>query len=366
MRILIDASAAYLYRSTGIGAYAGEIEAALKEIPSDHDFYLFTGADIFSLKENIPIKASTCQDFWERAAANHNKKIENFDIYHNLHNGIGLCRGAKKTVITVHDMIPQILPQYSGKPYKEIFMKETPMAIHAADSVITVSQNSKNDIISLTKTAPEKVTVIYEAMKHHCKPLPAIMTANYLKSHYNIASPFFLYIGGFNKRKNVDGLLKAYAGAYRQFPGICPLVIVGKEGSRRKSLESLAEELSIRPYIRFVGYVPDGDLPFFYNQCKALIYPSFYEGFGLPPLEAAACGAAVITSSTSCLPEIMGEGALYANPRDSKALGNHMISLARDEKFRQIMASRALQRSKKFTYQRTAAQTIALYEKICR
>lgn len=366
MKILIDASAAYLYRSTGIGAYSGEMEATLRKSKSSHDFYIFTGTEIHSIKEKIPTKPTTYQDFWERAANNRNKEIGDFDIYHNLHNGIGMCRGAKKNVVTIHDMIPKILPQYCGMPYKETFLRETPMAIAAADSIITVSKNSKQDIISQTKTAPEKITVIYEAMKHHCKPLPSVMAENYLKSHYRISSPFFLYIGGFNKRKNVEGLLRAYADAYRHFPGICPLVIVGKEGSRRRKIESLAEDLSILPYVRFTGYIPDGDLPFFYTQCKALIYPSFYEGFGLPPLEAAACGAAIITSSTSCLPEIMGEGALYANPRDSKAISKHMIALAGDKELNQVMASRALRRSQNFTYQRTAEQTIALYEKICR
>lgn len=143
-------------------------------------------------------------------------------------------------------------------------------------------------------------------------------------------------------------------------------MIIGKEGSRRKKLEELAETLSISSFIRFPGYVPDYDLPFFYNQCRALIYPSFYEGFGLPPLEAAACRTAVVTSNRASLKEVMDDGALYADPSDPAALALHLYSLAADNQLRETMAQRAYKRSLAFSYKKTAEQTLHLYENICR
>ena len=162
------------------------------------------------------------------------------------------------------------------------------------------------------------------------------------------------------------GLIKAYAAVYRSFPYVCPLVVIGKEGNRREKLEELAETLSVTPFIRFPGYVPDCDLPFFYSQCLALIYPSFYEGFGLPPLEGAACGAAVIVSDRASLKEVMADAALYADPENGDALGTHLCRLLTDGAFRKDMAKKAYERSKAFSYQEAAKKTFSLYENICR
>ena len=366
MNILIDASASYFYRSTGIGAYATELIKALKELPIAEYISVFNGKTIRSILEKDPLTPATCCDFWERASQDQNDIAGGFDLCHNLHNGIGMKRGSRKTLVTIHDMIPFVLPRYCGSPYKEIFLQETPRAIASADHIITVSENSKKDILRFSDIPEERITVIGEAAKHHCRPLPEKMCADYLASRYGIKSPFFLYVGGFNRRKNLSGLLRGYAAVYRRFPRICPLVIVGKEGSRRKELENLAEELHILPYIRFCGFVPDGDLPFFYNQCEALIYPSFYEGFGLPPLEAAACGTAVITADNSSLKEIMADGAWYIRPDDPKDIGEKLLSLTKEDGLRRTMAKKAYQRSLCFTYQITAEQTAAIYENICR
>lgn len=366
MNILIDASAATFYRSTGIGAYAAELIKAIKDLPIAEHISVFNGETIRGIREEDPLPPATYCDFWERASQNRGNIAKDFDLYHNLHNGIGMKTGSKKTLVTIHDMIPFILPQYCGSPYKEIFLRETPQAIAAADHVITVSENSKRDILRFSDMDENRITVIGEAAKHHCRPLSKKMCADFLASRYSLKPPFFLYVGGFNRRKNVSGLLRGYAAVYRQFPRICPLVIVGKEGSRRRELEKLAEELRILPYVCFCGFVPDGDLPFFYNLCEALIYPSFYEGFGLPPLEAAACGTAVITADNSSLKEIMDDGALYIRADQPQDIGEKLLSLAKDDTLRRAMAKKAYQRSRCFTYQKTAEQTAAIYENICR
>lgn len=366
MNILIDASAAYFYRSTGIGAYATELIKALKDLPTAKYISVFNGETIRNILEEDLLTPATYCDFWERAAQNPKNIANGFDLYHNLHNGIGMKTGSKKTLITIHDMIPFVLPKYCGSPYREIFVHETPKAIAAADHIITVSENSKKDILRFSDTTEDHITVISEAAKHHCHPLPEKMCEDFLASRYKIKPPFFLYVGGFNRRKNVSGLLHGYAAVYRQFPRICPLVIIGKEGSRRSELEKLAEELRILPYIHFCGFVPDGELPFFYNTCRALIYPSFYEGFGLPPLEAAACGTAVITADNSSLKEILNDSALYIHAENPQDIGEKLLSLAKDNTLLHTMAKKAYERSLCFTYQKTAEQTAAIYKNICR
>lgn len=366
MKILIDASAATLYHSTGIGAYATELINALKDLPIAEHISVFNGNTIHSIFDEIPLTPTTCCNFWEIVASNKTDVAKNFDLYHNLHNGIGMKTGSKKTIVTIHDMIPLILPQYCGSPYKEIFLRESLQAIANTDHIITVSENSKQDILHFSNITEEKISVIGEAAKHHCRPLQKKMSIEFLRSRYHIKPPFFLYVGGFNHRKNVSGLLRGYATVYRQFPQIFPLVIVGKEGNRRRELEKLAEELSILPYIRFCGFIPDGELPFFYNLCKALIYPSFYEGFGLPPLEAAACGSAVITADNSSLKEIMADGALYIHADNPQNIGEVILSLAKDNDLCRTMEKKAYERSLCFSYKKTAEQTAAIYENICR
>ena len=366
MNILIDASASFFYHSTGIGAYATELVRGLTEIENDHTLSLFTGKRVFPAAEIDKSAQKTVCSFWQRTAKNKAEISGDFDLYHNLHNGIGMKEAGNKKIVTIHDMIPCILPEYCGSPYKELFLANTRQSAEAADAVITVSENSKNDILRFTDVQEERIHVIAEAPKGNCKPLPPKLTADYLFSRYHLRAPFFLYVGGFNERKNVAGLIKAYASICRDFPYVCPLVIIGKEGSRRKKLEELAETLSVTAFLRFPGYVPDHDLPFFYNQCQALIYPSFYEGFGLPPLEAAACQTAVVTSNRASLKEVMADGALYADPGNTAGLALHLYSLAADNHLRETMARRAYERSRAFSYTKTAQQTLALYEKICR
>lgn len=364
MNILIDAAASQTYHSTGIGAYAAELIRAIAETPAAKSIALLGENGIYPM-ENAPFGLTeTRNDFWEIIAKRERISDDELDIYHNLHNGIGMARNAKHNIVTIHDMIPFALPQFCGSPYRELFWEQTRASAEHADAVITVSEHSKKDILRFTEVPEDRIHVIHEAPKHRCNPLPETITKPYLRSRYGIRPPFFLYVGGFNGRKNVAGLIRGYAAVYRDFPKTTPLVIVGKEGHRRAELERLAEELSVKPYLRFPGYVPDGDLPFFYNLCEALIYPSFYEGFGLPPLEAAACGAAVIVSRRSSLPEIMGNAALYADTDED--IGKRIASLAADAELKNEMRTKAFARAAMFSYADTAKKTLAVYEKICR
>ena len=364
MNILIDAAASCLYHSTGIGAYATELIHTIKATKTNANITLCRNDRFFDLNDSLPRETKT--DFWELIHDNTDIKTGRFDLYHNLHNGIAMKHGAKKTVITIHDMIPYIMKEYCGSPYREMFLAETRKSAESADAVITVSQNSKRDILRFTNVSQEKIHVIYEAPKHICRPLPETMAAEYLRSRYDLKPPFFLYVGGLNRRKNIAGLIRGYALIRKELPKICPLVIAGKEGNRRAEAEQLAENLGVTPYLRFIGYLPDGDLPFFYSQCEALIYPSFYEGFGLPPLEAAACGAAVITSNRSSLPEIMVDAALYVDPYREEEIAHQIYAIATDPELKETMRKKAILRAADFSAEETVAQTLSVYEKLCR
>lgn len=363
MKICIDASAARFYRDTGIGAYVSELLYAFREGEYGSEIDVFDSEKVLPLKETSLFPGVTDTSFWETTRFPP-KDGKRYDIIHNPHNGIGT--GGTPALVTLHDVIPLISGEYCGSPYRELFLKEVPRAVADAPAVITVSENSKRDIMATLGVESERIFVIYEGPKHYCRPLPLALTENYLRSRYDLKRPFFLYAGGFNERKNVGGLLNAYAAVYRDFPVICPLIILGGRDRRRDKLETLRDDLGLRPYARFIGGVSEGELPFFYSAATALIYPSFYEGFGLPPLEAAACRTAVISADNSSLREVMADGALYGKAEDPLSFGEHMLRLLKDPTFCRNAEEKAFCRSAAFSFADTAKKTRAVYERCCR
>ncbi|MGI5874993.1 MAG: glycosyltransferase family 4 protein [Bacillota bacterium] len=364
MKILIDAAAAYFYRNTGIGAYGTELLAALNEM--DHGFRIdvFTGEDVLPLRAAVTLPGKTDRRFWERAAETRGD-IGGYDLCHNIQNGIGLRRTGARLIVTLHDMIPLVMPEFCGSPYRELFRAQSVPAAETADAVITVSRQSKRDILRFSAVREENIHVIYEGPKRRCQKGAKEEAAAFLRRRYGITEPFLLCTGGFNERKNAAGIVRACAAVRRRLP-TCSLVFTGGDSPRRRRVVSLAKRLFVDDMLRFPGDVPGEELPFFYRCCAALVYPSFYEGFGLPPLEAAACGAPSVLSRRGALPEIMGAAAVYADPNDAADIGEAMLRLVADRQFREETAERAFRRSAAFSFADTAAKTAALYENICR
>ncbi|MCI1944940.1 glycosyltransferase family 4 protein [Clostridium luticellarii] len=369
MKIAIDARGINWYKGTGIGTYTEKI---LKFIIRDHmeNFYdiYWSGSNYKNFMQNNTkiIMASRRQHrFFEQYYFPEHLKRETVDIYHIPQNGIGISENIRcKKVVTIHDLIPYVLPETVGKGYLEKFLKEMPDIINLSDGIITVSDCSKKDIIKFFPMAEDKIFVTPLAADEKYRPLEKDICKYKVKTEYNIENPFILYIGGFSPRKNVSSLINAFSRVHKNLDRNYDLIIVGSNKDELDMLKNLSLNLNIIKNIKFTGFVEEKMLPILYNACDAFIYPSLYEGFGLPPLEAMSCGTPVITSDISSIPEVVENGGILINPFDIKSLMYSMEALLNDENIRHDLSSKALKQASKFSWKKTSENTIEAYTKI--
>ena len=273
---------------------------------------------------------------------------------------IQLAPGARIT--TIHDAIPYVYPETSTKLDWLIFRLWLPLTVRRLDAIITVSMKSKEDIVRFLPIDEEKVTVIPLAAGDAYHPLPEEQVAAALEK-YKIHKPYILYVGSLESRKNLPRLLEAYA-QLRHWSEQWVLVIVGARRWKFAPIFETVQRFGLEPYVLFTGFVEEEDLPALYNGADLFVFPSLYEGFGLPVLEAMACGAPVVTSSTSSLPEVAGDAALLVDPYDIEEIAAAMRRVLEDEALGAELRAKGLARAKEFSWERTAGETIAIYEKV--
>jgi glycosyltransferase involved in cell wall biosynthesis len=265
-------------------------------------------------------------------------------------------------VLTVHDLIFRHLPEHH-KPLNRWYLNLTmPLYCRRADHIIAVSEHTGYDLISAYGIAAEKISVVYEAAAPAFCPQPPQAVAA-VRTRYDLPERYLLFVGTIEPRKNLIRLLAAFEAVYAD--GLVDgLVVVGKRGWLYGDFFARLEESPVREVVFLPGYVPDGDLPAFYAGAQALVLPSVYEGFGLPALEAMACGTPVVASNASSIPEIGGEAALYFDPLDEEAAADAIRRLLRDADLRDEMRARGLTQAARFSWRRAAAETRAVYDAV--
>ncbi|WP_273222498.1 glycosyltransferase family 4 protein [Geosporobacter ferrireducens] len=278
------------------------------------------------------------------------------DILHWPHYNIPLMYKGP-LVVTIHDIIhlkfPQFLPNKAAYHYAYFMIDQ---AVKKADKIITDSNNTKLDLIERFKVQEEKIEVIYIGVSKDFKKDK--MKEIDIKRQYGIGKPYILYIGNVRAHKNIKGLIRAY----KKFRDVCKayeLIIVGEEHNNLKDIE-------IDDDIRMLGYVEDRDLPNLYGGASLFVFPSLYEGFGLPPLEAMACGTPVITSNTSSLPEVVGDAAITINPYNTDEIAKAMYDVLINHKLAQSLIRKGYDRVKQFDWSTTAEKTLKIYEEVLR
>lgn len=254
----------------------------------------------------------------------------------------------KKLVVTVHDITPLIFSKHHNfkrKIYYQVIVKKL---LHQANKIISISETTKKDLIKFYKIPESKIKVIYHgvSIKHTSKPIP---------KKYKIDSEYILYVGTVEPRKNLIRLIEAY----NKIKPKEKLVIVGASGWKNKDIYKKQNKNII-----FTGYIPDEDLNKFYSNAKIFIYPSLYEGFGLPILEAMACKTPVITSNTSSMPEVGGDAVIYVNPTNTNDIANKLKELLNNKPLQKQLSEKGYKRSKQFTWDKTAKETIEIYRKL--
>jgi glycosyltransferase involved in cell wall biosynthesis len=367
MRIAIDARGANWYSGTGIGTYTRQILKYLTKYDTENFYLLYWWGmnyrDMYKDNVTINIASKKHHHFFEENYIPTSLSNNSIDIYHVPQNGIGLSSVKKCIYIsTVHDLIPYIMPETVGRGYLKRFISQMPEIVQSSDIIITVSEFSKKDIIRIFDMPEDRIKVTPLAADEYFMPMDKELARRFLEDNYGIKDDFILYLGGFSPRKNVKSILMAFSRIYKDLPREYKTVIIGPSKDDHAYLASLCESLGIADKVCFTGYVPYEHLPYFYNGCTVFVYPSLYEGFGLPPLEAMSCSTPVITSNVSSIPEVVGDGAILINPFDTEELKCAMERMLHDETLRTDTAKKGFERSREFTWEKTAAKTLNVYE----
>ena len=266
-----------------------------------------------------------------------------------------------RSVFTLHDTAYLLFPQYhllQNRLYLTLMM---PRFLNRADQVICVSENTHRAALRFYRLNPEKVCVIAEGVEPRFQPMDDPVQMDFIRRKYKLPARFILYVGTLEPRKNLNTLLEAYAVLRHSLPEV-GLVIAGGKGWLYESFFARLRTLDLEPHVTLTGFVPEADLPALINCAEVFAYPSVFEGFGLPPLEAMACGMPVVVSNASSLPEVVGEAGLSLAPRDISAWVEALSGVLLNPALRADLRARGLQRAAQFTWQAAARQTLALYQ----
>ncbi len=288
--------------------------------------------------------------------------LRDIDVYHETDNiplqaprGVGV-------VNTVHDLCRFLFPEFDPPNTIERWRTHRD-AIRNVDRVITISHHSKGDIVEFLQIPEDRIRVIYPGVSAVYRVLPRDLVAQELHG-LGIGVPYILFTGTITPRKNLDQLVRAFAGLTQRRRDFPILVLAGSKGWKWEPTFDLIEQLKLGPRVRHLGYVSDQDLAVLYNGAAAFVYPSWYEGFGFPPLEAMACGCPTIVSNASSLPEVVGDAARLVDPRDPEALAEALERVVFESGTREGLRARGLERARLFSWETAARQTLEVYGEV--
>lgn len=356
------------YRQAGVSRY---IEALLRELPGvapDDDLVVFSGPvdaeDEGKFDPKIEWRQSRVRTVrppvriaWEQTAGPLAARRAGIDLMHFPVNVVTLSPSVPQ-VVTVHDLAFHHFPEQYPAAKQRYLRLMTRLSVGRARRVIAVSEATRQDVIRLYGRSPERVVAVPNGIGGEMKPLPPDRVAEFRRER-ELPEEFFLFLGTLQPRKNLETLLRAYAMIANEVAW--PLIVAGAAGWQYDRTFGLVRQLGLSERVRFVGYVAGDELPLWYNAATVFVYPSLYEGFGLPVLEAMACGTPAIASNTSSLPEVVGDAGLTIDPTDTRALASAMLAVARDGDLRQQLGQRGRERAREFGWRRTAELTVEVY-----
>ena len=377
MRIAINAnlvSFSGTYRQAGVSKYTELLIKGLAEVDGQNEYLIYFGngphpAD-FAVGPNFKLRASRFNTEkpltrigWEQAISPFVLGRDRPAILHcpvNVMPLTALC----PTVLTIHDLGFMRFPE-RYKPAKRRYLQAmTSLSARRAAHIITPAESGRQEVIELLKVRPDRVTAVPEGVALQFRRLPETEVTTWRETH-DVPERFVLYVGTLEPRKNLPLLIRAFARWRREEPqeaeGV-KLVLGGAKGWLYEEIFRLVEELDLTAVTRFQGYISENELPLWYNSAGCFVYPSVYEGFGLPPLEAMACGCPVVTSNTSSLPEVVGEAGWQVGPTDETALTEAISRLLTDRTERDRRRTAGLAQAARFSWQAAARHTLEIYK----
>lgn len=365
MRIGIDIRLPY-YRMGGISQYALHLVTALAELDGSNDYLLF-----HSRKDEASYRPprsnfrrvdvwTPCHHRQERWLLGAEVALRRPDLFHSP-DFIPPAFGAGRYVITVHDLNFLYYPEYLTAESRRYYRDQIEWAVRRADRIAADSEHTRQDLIERLGVPPAKVKTIYLAANPLYRQQPAPEAIGQTLAAYNLPRGFLLFVGTLEPRKNLPLLLEAYAHLRRQAQVDLPLVLVGGKGWLYDEIFAAVERLGLREHVRHLHDVSDRRLAHLYRAAGVLALPSYYEGFGLPPLEAMHSGCPVVVSCRASLPEIVGDAGLLLPPDDPLAWSEALAQVLSDSQQRTQMIERGYRQAARFSWAQTAAQTLQLY-----
>jgi glycosyltransferase involved in cell wall biosynthesis len=364
MRIAFDGTTLRPGR-TGVGYYSEHLLQQLAQEPS-HEVVVLSNGPVETtrpLPPRVTVAASSWRlprAVWMQTQAPREVKRIGADVAH-FTNGMVPLASPAPTVVTIHDMSLTLWPQFH--PPRRVMLNRplVNLAARRADAIITVSESARRDIVRLYGLPPGRVHVVHEAAAPSFAPVFSARQLRRVRQTYGLAERFVLYVGTIEPRKNLPNLLEGFARRVRNGDLRHQLVCVGPYGWRSRDVAKQVDRLGIRDAVKFAGYVPFADLPALYTLAEMFVFPSLYEGFGLPVIEAMACGTPVITGRVSALTEVGGAAVEQADGLDADAIGEAIVRLAVRRDRREQLAALGLERSQKFSWSRAARETLEVY-----
>ncbi|MGH2524387.1 MAG: glycosyltransferase family 4 protein [Anaerolineales bacterium] len=377
MRIGFDATSA-VRQGGGIGRYTRELLAALAAADHDSDYRLFFASryppshaqqrnhSLPPLPPNFHVRRVPVDDVWlvrlwhrARLALPVEWLTGPVDLFHSPDFTLPPTRRGTRTLLTVHDLSFIRDPESAPPRLRRYLNTVVPRSVARAHHVLADSQATRNDLIELYGTPPEKISVLYSGVSEAFRPITGEAALAAVRARYGLGQgPFVLAVGTLQPRKNYVRLIQAF---HEVSHAHARLVIAGGKGWLYDSIFAEVKRLGLEGRVVFPGFVADDDLPALYSAARVLAYPSLYEGFGLPILEAMACGTPVVTSTAACLPEVAGDAALLVPPTDWAALAAALEQALTGEAVRTTLISKGLARARQFTWANAARQLLETY-----
>lgn len=378
MKIAIDTFPA-MCRNTGMGYYTKHLISHFIDSPQN-EYYLcdtvFRLANVVTLKNlsdaqsffrisNVPFPFVTLARFLFLIQNIVTAKLTDFngvDLFFGT-NYRGQFKRNLKNVITIHDLAYKYYPETMPESTLRYLKNRLPEIAQKADHLIADSESTKADIIKFLAVSGEKVTAVPLGVSQNFRPVTDPSRLSEIRERYRLPEKMILYLGTIEPRKNISGVLSAYASLCKDSDYTHDLVIAGGMGWKSRTLSDLIKTLGIEKRVRCTGYVADKDLPGLYSAADLFVFPSLYEGFGLPVLEAMACGVPVVTSGVSSLPEVAGDAAVLVDPHSVSEIASGMNRLLSDEGLRRSFREKGLVRAAHYTWKKCAEETLSVFEK---
>jgi glycosyltransferase involved in cell wall biosynthesis len=357
---------------SGLERYIYQLIVHLSRIDNERYYSIFLHYPAFDNK--------ICHNFKQHVQQNpskyitsQNKKIafEEIDVFHVTWQEMFLYHNlpllwSKSSVLTVHDLINLLHTEYHHPIRRYLYKLLLKSAVKWADRIITVSEYTKQDIIKHLNADESKIRVIYQASDHRFHPMLKKEVVEKVKLKYSIHGKYILSVGKSYTHKNIPHLIKAFNNLLSRESIEHQLVLIGDKfwGPANLETQKTIAELNIEKKINWIGFVDDEDMPAIYNGAELFAFPSYFEGFGLPLLEAMSCGVPVVASNVTSIPEVIGDAGLLVSPTNVEELTLNMEAILKDKELKDFLIKKGLERSKKFSWEKCATETLKVYNEL--